>query len=873
MDFRSFALFATGLFLLGCNGSQKLKLSEPYEIRVLDTMVVTAYALPDDPDAQAPALPAYQASATRSFDLIHTRLDLKFDWEEEAVIGHAWLSLSPYFQASDHLVLDAKGFTFQNVTLEPSGQSLDYRYNGQQISIDLGRKYERADTIQIGISYIAHPSEEGGSWAITSDKGLFFINPRGEETDKPRQIWTQGETENNSRWFPTIDKPNERCTQEMILTVDSSLATLSNGVLVSSTLNNDGTRTDYWKMDQPHAPYLFMLAVGEYAVVEDRWGEIPLQYYVEPEWKDHAKAIFPQTPEMLDFFSRLLDYPYPWPKYSQVVVRDYVSGAMENTSAVVFGDFMYGRERELVDVLYNEKIVAHEMFHHWFGDLVTCESWSNLTLNEGFANYSEYLWLEHHYGKEEADYHLVAEWEDYIYEARDNAHPLIDYHYASRDHMFDRHSYNKGGMVMHMLRNYLGDEAFFAGLNRYLSQNAYSDVEADELRLALEDITGQDLNWFFDQWFFQKGHPKLDISYSFDENAKEVVIKIEQTQGADGMPPVFQFPVSFQLFHPDGRVQNENGWMREQKAEFRYRSSQKPDLVLFDPDRILLCERQENKTVDEYITQYYKASNVRDRLEALQQVPFEHPRFDALLTDVLGDSYWALRTFALDNLEEEPGLLPKIARLARKDPKSQVRSAACYLLGQPGGESYISDLEEVIDTDFSIFVVAAALDALHVLSPQKAFAKAEELEQTEEGSLLDVIADIYLSAKDARKMDFFRKQIGLRDEYESIYYMTGYLQLARLGSWSQLSEPAELFHDIASRPGLSMMKRYAAMRGLNDIHTELRKRAGETRDESVRQKIQALDKTVLEKIESVKAAETNEELKDIYKSFPNPRAK
>jgi aminopeptidase N len=873
MNFRSFALFAAGLFLLGCNSSKQFKLSEPYEIRLLDTMVVTAYALSDNPDSQPGALPPYQASATREFDLIHTRLDLKFDWEDEAVIGHASLSLKPYFQASDRLVLDAKGFTFKNVTLEPSGQSLDYRYNGQQISIDLDRKYERTDTIQIGISYIAHPSEEGGSWAITSDKGLFFINPRGEETDKPRQIWTQGETENNSRWFPTIDKPNERCTQEMLLTVDSSLATLSNGVLVSSTMNNDGTRTDYWKMDQPHAPYLFMLAIGEYAVVEDRWGEIPLQYYVEPEWEDHAKAIFPKTPEMLDFFSNLLDYPYPWPKYSQVVVRDFVSGAMENTTAVIFGDFMYGRERELVDVLYNEKIVAHEMFHHWFGDLVTCESWSNLTLNEGFANYSEYLWLEHHHGKEEADYHLVAEWEDYIYEARDNAHPLIDYHYASRDHMFDRHSYNKGGMVMHMLRNYLGDEAFFAGLNRYLSQNAYSDVEADELRLALEDITGQDLNWFFDQWFFKEGHPRLQIDYSYDEDAGEVVVKVGQTQGTDGMPTVFQFPVSIQLFHPDGRVQNEKGWMREQKAEFRYPAPQKPELVLFDPDRILLCEREENKTVEDYITQYYKASNVRDRLEALQQVPFEHLRFEALLTDVLGDSYWALRAFALDNLEEDPGLLPKIASLARKDPQSQVRSAACYLLGQPGGEAYISDLEDVIDTDFSIYVVAAALDALHVLSPQKAFAKAEELEQTAEGSVLDVIADIYLSAKDARKTDFFRKQIGLRDEYESIYYMTGYLQLARLGSWNQLAEPAELLYDIALRPGVSLMKRYAAMRGLNDIHSELKKRVGEAREDSLRQKIEALDKTVLDKIESVKATETNEELRDIYKSFPNSRAK
>lgn len=873
MSFRPFALLAAGLFFLACNASRNMKSTVPYEIRVLDTMVVTAYAMPGDQDLAEQSLPPYRASATRSFDLIHTRLDLAFDWEREAVIGKASLLLKPYFQASDRLILDAKGFSFQEVKLSPFGQALSYNYDGQQIAIDLGREYQRTDTLEIAISYTAHPSKEGGSWAITSDKGLFFINPKGEEAGKPRQIWTQGETENNSRWFPTIDKPNERCTQEMFLTVDSSLATLSNGVLVSSIANPDGTRTDYWKMDQPHAPYLFMLAIGDYAVVEDRWNDIPLQYYVEPEWKDHAKAIFPKTPEMLEFFSDLLDYPYPWPKYSQVVVRDFVSGAMENTTAVVFGDFMYGKKRELVDVLYNEKIVAHEMFHHWFGDLVTCESWSNLTLNEGFANYSEYLWLEHHHGKEEADYHLIAEWEDYIYEARDHAHPLIDFHYASRDQMFDRHSYNKGGMVMHMLRNYLGDDAFFAGLNLYLSRNAYTDVEAHELRLALEDVSGQDLNWFFDQWFFQEGHPRLEIEYAFDEKTGETVLSLEQTQGGDGMPAVFQFPFEISMFFPDGTAQNGNGWMREQKATFRFKSGQKPDLVLFDPDRILLCERQENKTVDNYFVQYYKAPNVRDRVEALQQIPFEHPGFEALLTDVLGDSFWALRSFALDNLEESPVLLPKIARLARKDPKSQVRSAACYLLGQPGGEQYISVLEEVIESDYSLYVVAAALDALHVLSPQKAFAKAEELETTAEGSVLGVIADIFLSAKDARKMDFFRKQIDLQSEYESIYYMTGYLQLARLGAWYQMEEPAELFHGIALRPDVSMMKRFAAMRALNDIHNELKKRAGETRDESAKKKIEALGKSVLNKIESIKASETNEELKDIYKSFPNSRVK
>ncbi|MEL7163492.1 MAG: M1 family metallopeptidase, partial [Bacteroidota bacterium] len=339
-------------------------------------------------------LPVYRATYKRTHDLLHTKLDLRFDWPREQVIGTATLTLTPLFSPSNQLVLDAKGFDFKSIKTA-SDQTLSYDYGGekQQVTIALDREYKRGEEYTLVIDYVATPEQSGGSSAITSDKGLFFINPRGEEGDKPQQIWTQGETENNSRWFPTIDKPNERCTQEMYVTVEDRFKVLSNGTLMEEKTNGDGTTTFYWKMDLPHAPYLFMLAIGEFDVVEDeKWNGIPVNYWMEKGWKDHAKDIYPYTPEMLTFFSDVTGVKYPWPKYSQVAVRDYVSGAMENTSAVIFGEFMHGTKRDLIDVETNEKIVAHEMFHHWFGDYVTCESWSNLTLNEGFANYSEYLW-------------------------------------------------------------------------------------------------------------------------------------------------------------------------------------------------------------------------------------------------------------------------------------------------------------------------------------------------------------------------------------------------------------------------------------------------------------------------------------------------
>ncbi|MBK6901377.1 MAG: M1 family metallopeptidase [Saprospirales bacterium] len=871
VPFRLLLPLLAGIFLLSCNPSKKL--SAPDEFRILDTMLVTAPALQDEPVVSVPdALPDYQAAASRTFDLLHTRLEISFNWEEETVNGNALLIFKPYFYPSDKLVLDAKGFYIKDIKLDATGQDLFYAYDDSLLQIMLDKTYQANDTLRIRINYTAHPSESGGSLAITSDKGLFFINPRGEEPTKPRQVWTQGETESNSRWFPTIDKPNERCTQELFLTVEDQFKTLSNGVLVSSKKNAGGTRTDYWKMDQPHAPYLFMIAVGDYAVVEDTWKNVPLQYYVEPEFEKDAKAIFPYTPEMLEFFSNVLNYPYPWPKFAQVVVRDYVSGAMENTTAVVFGEFMQLKARELVDVLDNEKIVAHEMFHQWFGDLVTCESWANLTLNEGFANYSEYLWLEHKHGKEEADHHLQAELEGYVYSSKGDAHPLIHYRYSDRESMFDQHSYNKGGLTLHMLRRFLGDKAFFAGLNYYLTQNAYTAVEAHDLRLAMEEVSGLDLNWFFDQWFFQEGHPILDIRYSYDESAEMVVVELEQTQVSEGMPPIFEFPATFQIFLPDGTVREEKSWVRERIREFRFPAAQKPLLVLFDPQRVLLCERSENKSNADYWHQHRLAPNVRDRMEALQKlVEIDHPKLQEAVTHSLDDSFWAIRLFALDNMELDAAPMPKLGRLAAQDPHAEVRAASCFLLGQSKDVRYQAELEKIIDTDYAILVVASALDALYALSPAGALKKAGELEPEAEGFLLDVIAEIYLNSQDISKLGFFQNQMETAEEYHSISYLMGFLQLAKLGDLTQLLHAGDQFFKTASRKESSAMKRYAAMRSLNEIHAELVKRSEESKES--REKFLSADKAVLEQIESVKAGESDPELKGIYRNFPDPKAK
>jgi len=361
-------LFAI-LLLASCNTSKVVVAPPITETRELDTLFVSAPKPDNIKTAEEYTLPKYAPTYSRENDLIHTKLDLKFDWAKQHVLGKAELTLKPHFYDTDELTLDAKGFDIHKIAM--NGRDLKYDYDGEFLVINLGKTYKRSDKYTLQIDYTAKPAEQkdkGGSAAITSNQGLFFINHDGSDPEKPQQIWTQGETEWNSRWFPTIDKPNERCTQEMYLTVQDKFKTLSNGVMVSSNKNSDGTRTDYWKMDQPHAPYLFMITVGEFAVVKDNWKGKGVNYYVEQEYEAHAKAIFANTTEMLSFFSDKLGIEYPWPKYSQVVVRDYVSGAMENTSAVIYGDFVQQTTNDLIDD-DNDKIVAHELFHHWFGDL------------------------------------------------------------------------------------------------------------------------------------------------------------------------------------------------------------------------------------------------------------------------------------------------------------------------------------------------------------------------------------------------------------------------------------------------------------------------------------------------------------------------
>lgn len=747
--------------------------------QMLDTLMVTATPLMDGYEQH---LPKYRSTPTRTVDLLHTSLDLQFDWQECAVIGVADLILTPYITPIDQVILDAKGFEIKTISVDGILTEA-YNYDGMKLGINLGKSVSKGIEIKIQIEYTAHPDGSlDPDSAITSDQGLFFIDPRGEIDSKPTQIWTQGETEYNSRWFPTIDKPNERCTQEIKLTVPDSLVTLSNGKLVGSKQTGNGLRQDHWVQELPHAPYLFMLAIGDYAVVEEVKDNIEYQYMVYPEYEADAKKIFNHTPEMMQFFSDLIGYPYPWDKYSQVITEDYVSGAMENTSAVIFGEFVQKDARALLDAP-NDNIVAHELFHHWFGDLVTCESWSNLTMNEGFANYGEYLWLEYKYGKDKAEEHRISELQSYLSSTdAGDTHDLIDFEYGDKEDMFDVHSYNKGGLVLHMLRDRLGDDVFFAGLSHYLHDNEFTAVEAHDLRLAMEEISGQDLTVFFDQWYFSSGHPTLAIEVDYGEDSISLTVIQEQEEPAH--LPIFQLDLHPKVYYADGTTE-EFDWMIDSRVErTQLPINGEAVLVIADGRHTVLGE-----VIDPELTpeQCNHLAMYSDSFQEIMSAITTNPDISEEASSRLSKHpYESVRSTTID-LHPEHYEVNQLYDILESDPSSQVRQSAIYSLATLGNLVFAIKASNIGMDDESYEVQKQAISIKYAIDQEDGEAIIDSLLTTNPVPYLDIISDVKSQELTEEDLPFYREYLDQCVDQNIYYVVNDYIALSKTLSEVEMS--------------------------------------------------------------------------------------
>jgi aminopeptidase N len=751
-----------------------------------------------DPNLNPESRLDYNPSFTRVTDLLHTKIDASFDWKKRYMFGKATITARPYFYPSSTVELDARGMQINRVAQLARGlinttmyladtTNLKYTYDGKKLIIDLGRSYTKDQNYTVFIDYVAKPDEQpvNGSAAINEDKGLYFINPDAAQNDSvlhPRQIWTQGETQSNSVWMPTIDRPNERMTSEISLTIEDKYVSLSNGLLFDQKKNSDGTRTDHWRMDLPSAPYLVMFAVGQWSIIKDKLKDgREVSYYVEPQFAQYARQTFGKTPDMIDFFSKKLGVDYAWPKYSQICARDYVSGAMENTTATLHSDYLQRDDREYLDATF-EDYVSHELFHQWFGDLVTCESWSNLPLNESMATYGEYLWDEHAYGKEVADYGHYSSLQGYLRESAagrrtpeypGKREPLIRFYYDDREDMFDGHSYNKGGQVLHLLRQTVGDDAFFASLKLYLEQNKFSTGEIDNLRLAFEQTTGRDLHWFFNEWFMSPGHPELDMTYAYDSIRMKERIIIKQTQDRSDGTPVFRIPLSVDIYGA-GRTTREEIIVKSVCDTFFINSAIKPDFVNVDAQKTLPCFKVDHHTQQEWAFLYNHSTLYVDRVEAINNlapkplVKLSHmtlggnPGDTALvfqtISKALNDEFWPIRVLACNKIGEHADLVKdKLIALAKNDSESHVRREALNALSKNVKGDDLKNVYLAALNDKSYGVIELGLTALVDHFPETGLAECKKRENDPARSMKTAVGGAYAFGGGDDQQPWFEK--------------------------------------------------------------------------------------------------------------------
>jgi aminopeptidase N len=685
---------------------------------------------------QARPFPPPQYIPSHDYDTKNITLNLHFDWENEQAIGTATITLAPLVKDLRNIDFDAANMTFTNVKLA-SGAALksETDTDKQKLRIALDRAYQPSDELTLIIDY--HTNGAPPRAVGLAGGGLRFIKPTPDDPTRPRQIWSQGESEYNHYWFPCYDHPNDFFTTELYATVQKPLSVISNGRALDAKDNGDGTRTFHWKIDQPHASYLTSIIVGEFTPIVQDYAGIPVITNVYPSEVAEGKVTAARLAEMVKFFSEKTGVKYPYEKYAQTTVRDF-GGGMENISATTQTDNMIHDARTELDQT-SDGLQSHELAHHWFGDYVTCRSWADIWLNESFATYFQAMWDEHHLGHDDFLYLDVKGNQDQYYSAwkQGNRRPIVTRNYANPDAVFDTYAYPRGGAVLHMLRTYLGEENWWRAINHYLKKYANQPVETEQFRIAIEEATGQSMDWFFDEWLYRMGHPVFEITKNYDAAARKLTLTVKQTQKPDPdsqYPQVklFQTPVDIEIATASGsRVERVKIEPKEEQT-FAFAADSEPLVVNFDFGDTLIKEVEFKKPTEELIYQLGRDQDVMGRMWALGQLSDrghnettaaqERDKIMAAIGDsAKQDKFWGLRLESAAFLMKGGEIARGALIAAAKDPNARVRARAITSLGDSKDASLASVYLQSLN-DQSYAVIRAAATALGQTKSPDAYA-------------------------------------------------------------------------------------------------------------------------------------------------------
>ncbi len=696
---------------------------------------------------------------TRDVDQQHIRLELNFDFDQQSVVGKATHRLE-LFRPASTVQLDAADMTIRGVVLRGKQEgtadqttTLKFAHRNKQLVIDLPQEEPAGTALTLEIDYtLAKPKQ-----------GVHFVVPDAGEPTQPRMVWTQCEPEYARYWLPCIDAPGDRITSEIIVTAPSKFVTLSNGTLTSKKEHDNGTTTWHWNQARSHVPYLMSVVAGDFEVLEESWDGIPVLSYVPRGRLADAPRSFDKTPAMLKFFTQKIGYRYPWPKYAQICVDEYAWGGMEHTSATTLNLDTLHDARAHEDVS-SVNLVAHELAHQWWGDLLTCKDWGELWLNESFATYFATLWTEHDEGADEATWQRANEATDYQGEDARYRRSIVNYRYGSPENMFDGHSYPKGGRVLHMLRHELGEEMFWRAIRRYCELNQFRSVETADLRIAVEEATGQGMNWFFDQWLYKGGHPEFNVAWDYDATAKQVRVTIKQKQKVDETTPLFRTSAEIEVGHGKKSVIRR---VQLSKAEetFHFDAAEQPTRVCFDPKDWILKKLTFSKSKDEMLDQLANCEYLMPRAQAVAGLILlegDKEAQAALATAATSDKFWGVRQDATKAIAKFPGDATRVALLkAAVDPKSFVRREALQALAKFPHEETKSMLRKSIETDKSYYAVAEAIKALAALDKdgsRQLLLKAVEQSSHKE-VVLKAAVDALIGNGDAKVAELLAKKL------------------------------------------------------------------------------------------------------------------
>jgi aminopeptidase N len=640
----------------------------------------------------------------RPFHVEHLALDLDLQVLERRVRGSATLTVRRVDPDADTIVLDAIAFEISAVHVgKATGH---YAYDGREIHVTIPRTVERVD---VRVEYTATPR-----------RGLYFLEPDESYPSRPRQVWSQCQEEDARHFIPCHDKPHVKMTSEVALRVPEGWFALSNGDLVSKKTTAGEKAFFHYRLDQPHPSYLMTLVAGEFVELRAQAGNVPLAYYVPKGLEADGARSFGRTPAMVQHFGEITGVPYPWSRYSQVVVSDFIFGGMENTTATTMYEYVVYDERASIDVT-SDDLVAHELAHQWFGDYVTCRDWPEAWLNEGFATYMEHVFREKHLGKDEYFYGVKADLDAYIGEARGRyRRPIVCREYDAPLDLFDRHLYEKGGLVLHLLRTELGDRLFWAGIKLYLTRHAHGLVETRDLMRALEDASGRTLGRFFEQWVYQPGHPELEVEVRWELGILTVSVKQQQAV-TDGVAAVFELPLEIDV-HGEGKSARQlltlgEGGVAGGRAEtFAIPCTKRPAFVVVDPRGRILGDVRVKVPNDLLRAQLKDAPDARGRWLAARALARAD---DDVSLRALGDAlaseseFWGVRVEAADALAQlrvRASYEILAASLGVKHPK--VRRAVAGAVGRWKTPAAALALQERAKKDPSYLVEAESARSL-----------------------------------------------------------------------------------------------------------------------------------------------------------------